>query len=157
MPNDLARPLPAYAFMVTFDGVDATAAMYFKSLSGLKYEQETLPTPSGGTNDRVFNLVGQGKWSNIVLTRGFTHATGGSALLSFREAWMYPGQGGRAAARSRTDGTISQLDSTFTKVVSWKFHRAWPVKWSLSDYDATKSELAIETLELAHDGIEFLG
>jgi phage tail-like protein len=37
--------------------------------------------------------------------------------------------------------------------VSWTFVRGWPVKWELSEFDASKNELAIETLEIAHEGL----
>lgn len=146
---DLAHPLPGFAFKVTLMHVklESNAEAYFKSVGGLKYETETVPVQAGGSNDRTFNLVGASKWSNIVLKRGFAR---GSTLLKLRDEWMY------GVKKQRISGTIQQLDTTLTNVVaSWTFHRGWPVKWELADLDASKSEISIETLEIAHDGLMF--
>ena len=37
----------------------------------------------------------------------------------------------------------------------WTFVRGWPCKWDISEFDAAKSELSIETLEIAHDGLTY--
>jgi phage tail-like protein len=50
---------------------------------------------------------------------------------------------------------ITQLDTALNAKAEWKFHRGVPVKWELSELDASKSELAIETLEIAHEGLVF--
>ena len=57
---------------------------------------------------------------------------------------------------NRVDGTIIQLDTTGLKpMATWNFVRGWPCKWEISEFDASKSELAIETLEIAHEGLRF--
>jgi phage tail-like protein len=127
--------------------LEGNAQMYFKSVSGLKYETETVPVVAGGTNSTTYNLVGATKWSNIVLKRGFVK---GSSFLTLRDSWIYSDK------KVRISGTIIQLDTTMlTTMVSWKFIRGWPVKWEVSDFDASKSEMTIETLEIAHDGLQF--
>ncbi|HEY1813139.1 MAG TPA: phage tail protein [Kofleriaceae bacterium] len=138
----LSHPLLAFAFKVHIQGLHE--AVYFKSVSGLKYETETVPVVAGGSNSTTFNLVGATKWSNIVLKRGFTK---GSSLLAMRTAWMY------GTTRTRFNGSIIQLDTQLQTMVTWRFTRGWPVKWEMSDFDATKSEVSIETLEIAHDGL----
>ncbi|HEX3871930.1 MAG TPA: phage tail protein [Pirellulales bacterium] len=139
----LSHPLPAFAFQVQIGGHQNSVA-YFKSVSGLKYETETVPVVAGGSNSTTFNLVGATKWSNIVLKRGFTK---GSSLLFMRDNWMYK------FPKTRFDGAIVQLNTQLQPVVTWRFTRGWPVKWEISDFDATKSEVSIETLEIAHDGL----
>jgi phage tail-like protein len=37
----------------------------------------------------------------------------------------------------------------------WSFTRGWPTKWEVSELDASKSELSIETLEITHEGLKF--
>jgi len=37
----------------------------------------------------------------------------------------------------------------------WDFVRGWPSKWEIGEFDASKNELAIETLEISHDGLKF--
>ena len=145
---DLAHPLPAFGFKVTLQakGMESAHETYFRSVSGLRFETEVLPVQAGGVNDRTFNLIGATKWSNIVLKRGFAQSSG---LLTLRNQWMYD-----PSSRQRFDGVIEQLDTTLkTTMQKWTFHNGWPVKWELSDLDASKSEISIETLEIAHDGL----
>ena len=138
-------PLPVFCFHVQLLGGEA----FFKSVSGLRYETEVVPVREGGQNATTFQLFGATKWSNIVLKQGFTKDSSASGLLKWRKEWLEPG-GGR-----RLSGTITQLDTALNAQVSWTFVRAWPVKWEISEFDASKSELAIETLEIAHEGLIF--
>lgn len=137
-------PLPVFCFKVMLDGQDSPAEAFFKSVSGLKYETEVVPVREGGRNNTTFQLVGATKWSNIVLKQGFT---GSSGLLAWRTKWLN-------GTYARYGGTIHQLDTALKPMASWKFIEGWPAKWEISEFDASKSELAIETLEIAHHGIE---
>jgi phage tail-like protein len=85
------------------------------------------------------------KWSNLVLKQGFTNS---SALMAWREKWT-KGQ------MTRTGGSIIQLDTALKPAAQWNFVRGWPVKWEVGEFDASKSELAIETLEIAHEGLSY--
>lgn len=137
-------PLPVFCFHVVVTGKgDAT---FFKSATGLKYEMETVQHRELGQNATTYQLFGGTKWSNVVLKQGFTKD---STLLEWRDEWLDPTQG------SRPTVTITLLDTALVPQISWKLHRAMPVKWEISEFDASKSELAIETIELAHEGIFF--
>ncbi|HEY4180472.1 MAG TPA: phage tail protein [Kofleriaceae bacterium] len=136
------EPLPVFCFHVKID-IAGGAVAFFKSVSGLKYETETIPVREGGANDTTFNLVGATKWSPIVLKQGYT---GDSVLLKWREQWM---QG----KMQRTNGTITQLDGNLKERAKWTFVRGWPSKWEISEFDASKSELAIETMEIQIEGL----
>ena len=50
---------------------------------------------------------------------------------------------------------ITKLDTSKAAQCSWTFFNGWPCKWEISELDASKSEISIETLEIAHDGLEF--
>lgn len=140
-------PLPVFCFKVQLDFVVGSGAeLFFKSVSGIRFETEVVPVRAGGVNDTTFQLPGATKWSNIVLKQGFS---GSSALLSWRQEWL---QG--KMTRIKT-GKITQLNTALKDTASWTFYNAWPCKWEIAEFDASKSELAIETLELAHDGITF--
>jgi phage tail-like protein len=56
----------------------------------------------------------------------------------------------------RRDVVISLLNENHEPVMTWKVIRAWPVKWEGPTLKADGSEVAIETLELAHEGITLL-
>ena len=101
---------------------------------------------AGGANDTTFNLVGAVKWSPIVLKQGFV---AGSPAMAWREQWLVPG----SKNMTRSSGLIIQLDTALVPKAAWKFSRGWPSKWEMGEFDATKSELAIETLEICHEGL----
>jgi phage tail-like protein len=138
-------PLPVFCFHVQLEGIGGEA--FFKSVSGLRYETEVVPVREGGQNLTTFQLPGATKWSNITLKMGFTKDSSATGLLKWRKDWTQPG-GGR-----RITGTITQLDTALKPQVSWTFVRGWPMKWEIGEFDASKSELAIETLEIAHEGL----
>jgi len=82
-----------------------------------------------------------------VLKQGFTKESSASGMLRWRKDWLQPGGG------ARQDVVISQLDTALQAQVTWTCTRGWPVKWEISEFDASKNELSIETLEIAHEGI----
>ena len=137
-------PLPVFCFKVQLDTVGGDA--FFKSVGGLKYEMETIPVRDGGNNATTFQLVGAAKWSNIVLKKGFTKDSG---MIAWRESWL--GKPGKRVAA----GVIIQLDTALVPQAQWTFYNGFPVKWEVGEFDASKSELAIETLEIAHEGISY--
>jgi phage tail-like protein len=142
-------PLPVFCFRVQLNvGGDSAAEAFFKSVSGIRFETEVVPVRAGGVNDTTFQLPGATKWSNLVFKQGFTAS---SALLKWRQEWI---QGKMTRIKQ---GKIIQLDTAFKEKATWTFYNAWPCKWEIAEFDASKSELAMETLELAHDGITFGG
>ena len=120
------------------DWGDGTA--FFKSVSGLKAENEVLEYREGGVNTCVRKLVGGVKWPNLVLKQGFT---GDARLWKWRESL------------TRINGFIAQLGANGKPICLWQFVQGWPVKWEGPDYDAGKNELSIETIEIAHEGLFF--
>ena len=54
----------------------------------------------------------------------------------------------------RRSGTIALLDESGNLVLRWRFVEGWPAKWEGPALDATANEVAIETLEIAHEGLE---
>ena len=156
MPESQVRrdPFPVYCFKVEFGNSvgfghdDATA--FFQSVSGLKYETEVTDFSEGGENRFTHRLVGATKWGNLVLKRGFSKSF---SLIQWRESWLDPNKKPKRIAT----GKIIQLDTKLKPVCQWQFKDGWPCKWELSDYDASKSELAIETMEIAHHGLQFIG
>jgi phage tail-like protein len=139
-PGNRRDPLPVFCFKIQIEGVQA----FFKSVSGLKFETESIPVREGGANDTTFMLVGATKWSPIVLKNGFT---AGSDLLKWRNQWM-------SGTMNRRNGVITQLNTAGQDMAKWEFVRGWPTKWEMSEFDASKSELAIETLEITHEGLK---
>jgi phage tail-like protein len=89
-------------------------------------------------------LPGRVEYGAVVLKRGFS---GDPELFEwFREV----AQG----TITRRAVMIALLDEQRQEVARWLLHRAWPSKWVGPQLRALGNEVAIETLELAHEGIE---
>jgi phage tail-like protein len=141
-------PLPSFCFKVSVGKLTNSVEAYFRSVSGLRSETEVLPVKEGGVNHTHWQLYNGTKWSNLILKRGFS---GAAEFAKWRQGWI------TGADRTRADITIQQLDSDMkTVLATWTFEAGWPVKWELSEFDASKSELSIETLEIAHNGMKFV-
>jgi phage tail-like protein len=137
-------PLPVFSFYVDLGG---GGQAFFKSVSGLRYETEVVPVMAGGINNTTFSLVGATKWPTLVCKQGFTKS---SALIDLRQKWLKQGKRDRIPT-----GKITLLNTALKPQGVWTFTRGWPTKWDISEFDASKSELAIETLEIAHDGLTY--
>ena len=83
---------------------------------------------------------------NIVLRRGVTDDR---RLHEWRDK-IEKGQ----TEANRKNGTITLYDPSHKPVAKYMFRRAWPCKFKGPTLDATKNEIAIEELELAHEGLE---
>jgi phage tail-like protein len=146
--TDRRDPLPTFCFKVDLNipnASDEPSMAFFKNVQGLSFENEVIDVAAGGVNNTTFRLVGRAKWKNLVFKQGFTKS---SAILAWRQEWL----GGKM---TRANGTIYMLDTALQTQGTWKFFAGWPCKWDLSELDASKSELAIETLEIAHEGLTF--
>jgi phage tail-like protein len=55
---------------------------------------------------------------------------------------------------ARTAVTINLLDESGAPVMSWKLKNAWPTKVTGTDLKSDSNEVAVETIELAHEGLE---
>ena len=127
-------------FKVEIESVEAGS---FRKCSGLKTETEVFEYQEGGDNETVRKLVGPTKASNIVLTKGFVSDP---ALFKFRDTVASAG----SAKIKRVNGSVVAigLDGT-TEVGRWNFQKAWPVRWEMSEFDASSGQAACETLEIA--------
>ena len=116
----------------------------FSSVSGLESETAVVEYRTGAEPNRVRKLPGLTKYANIVLKRGLTRDL---SLWNWRQSVV----NGKTDRRS---GSIVLLDESRKPVLRWHFEEGWPVKWEGPALDATANEVAIETLEIAHEGLE---
>jgi len=119
------------------DHSDGTA--FFRSVGGLKTDTEVVDYYEGGVTTFTRKVIGVTKWSNIILKQGFT---GDMNLWNWKDN------------PRRVNGTIYQLGPELKPICRWEFREGYPVKWEGPDFDATKNELGIETIEIAHEGLE---
>jgi phage tail-like protein len=139
--------LPAYYFAVEIDGLEGA---YFRSCSGLKSEAEVQSHGEGGLNTTEHKLIGRTKYNNIVLKQGFANG----ALFSLRQQFVNDEPGVKI---KRITGNIIQYGPGGKRAATWTFLQGWVCKWDGPEFDATKNEISIESIEIAHEGLLFRG
>jgi phage tail-like protein len=140
-------PYGAYNFLVVINGVsdDGTAVKgSFTEVSGLETEVTPIEYRNGSEDIRVRQLPGLKKFTNITLKRGIT------GDIEFWE-WILAGMSGQV---QRTDGSIVLLDENRQEAQRWNFTRGWPCKYTGPGLNAANNEVAMETLEICHEGLE---
>lgn len=138
--GDRNDPYAGFNFLVEIDQ-ETTAG--FSEASGLTAESDVIEYRDGREDITVRKLPGLKKFTNISLKRGFTADT---ALWDWRKMVM----DGRTQRRS---GTITLLNEERTPVLRWNFSEGWPVKLDGPSLNSKTSDVAIETLEIAHEGL----
>ncbi len=145
-PADRKDPVPLFTFKVSIAGIECA---FFRSVSGLKVETEVQEHFEGGFNYGVRKLIGRTKWPNIVLKQGFVGPP--FELWNLHQKTM-KGEAKRDSAR--VSGSIIQLGANMDEVCKWTFYNGIVVKWEGPDFDAAKNELAVEMIEIAHEGLK---
>ncbi len=136
-------PFRNFNFLVELDGMSVAVAS-FTDCTGLGSTTEIIETREGGDNTTVKKLPGKTTYGDITLKWGLTAS---------RDLWNWRQQivDGNVV---RKNGSIVVFDLTnHTEVARWNFVRAWPARWEGPAFNAKGSEIAIDTLVLAHEGI----
>ncbi|MGH3022772.1 MAG: phage tail protein [Gaiellaceae bacterium] len=135
-------PYKSYSFLVEIDGIASAA---FKSVSGLAAEAEVIEYREGSdvlSSSR--KLPGRVRYPNVTLRRGLTTSR------DLWDWWQTVVDGGV----ERRNVVVILLDDSRTPVLRWLLRNAWIARIEASELDASKNEIAIETVELAHEGLE---
>jgi phage tail-like protein len=136
-------PYGNFNFLVEIDGITRAA---FHEASGFDSSIDIIEHREGGENITLRKLPGMVKYANISLKRGVTDDRD---LYDWHLKWV----SGDPAAK-RQNGSIILLDRQGQEKVRWNFYNAWPAKWTGPSLTAEGNDVAIETLELAHEGLE---
>ena len=156
---DLPRfdPLPNYNFLITlFDSggllggaVSAAVGLAlggFSECRGLESSLEFESYLEGGVNDRVHRFPTRMSYPNITLVRGVGL---GEDLWLWHEEFQ-KGEG------TRRDGLIVLQDNFGLPIKTWSFTNGLPIKWTGPALNAGESQVAIESLEIAHEKLELI-
>lgn len=136
-------PLLKFHFVVSWGG----ARIGFTEVSGLETETEVVEYREGASPEySKLKMPGMQKFSNITLKRGTFLGDN-----DFFDWWKTTRLLGKP---ERRDLLISLLNEEHSPVMSWKIKNAFPTKFTATDLKADANEVAIEALELAHEGIE---
>jgi phage tail-like protein len=144
-------PFGNYRFIVELDSVQVAG---FAECTGLQIETKVFEYQEGGRNETSLKFPETSTYSNITLKRGVTTS---NALIDWQLDVVH-GTFRTNARNPRPQSTpplaIILLDEQGTAAKRWNLIRAFPVKWIGPDLKAMGNEVAIETLELTHEGIE---
>jgi phage tail-like protein len=152
----------AYYFRVDLHGPDGNVkgSFPFRSCSGLKSEATVVELEEGGFNGTTRKLIGRTKYPNIVLKQGLCGPS--SELWKLRAQFMNDGGEDPNGPQKKGRQTPNRISGTITQIgpngatAKWVFSGGWVCKWEGPDFDASKNEVSIESIEIAHEGLMML-
>jgi phage tail-like protein len=149
-------PIPKFHFQVEFEGPAGNEfRMGFTEVSGLDFETEVIEYREG--NSKLYNKTkqpGLTKYSNITLKRG-TFEGDFKFYLEWQKTYNFQ-EGNKTGSLFRRAITIKLLNEKHDPIITWKLLNAWPSKIQSTDLKADGNEVAIETMELVHEGLSIV-
>lgn len=134
-------PLPKFHFRVEWGGSN----IGFSEVSGLNIENKLIEYRDGASPEySKLKMPGMREFSNITLKRGVF--AGDNEFYNWLNTISLN-------AVERRDITLTLLNENHEPVVVWKIKNAFPVKVQSTDLKADGSEVAIEQLDIAHEGL----
>lgn len=136
-------PPVGFHFLVEFSGLGfSTKDHQFQSVSGLSVDIETEEIAEGGENRFKHKLPVKTKYPNLVLKRG---------LLIDSKVINWCKDAIENFEFKPIDLTIMLLNENHDVLQYWKVIHAFPVKWSVEDFNAEESKLVVESFELTYN------
>ena len=136
-----AYPLVKFHFQVEWSGTK----IGFTEVSGLDVETEVVEYRDGANPEySKVKMPGMQKYSNITLKRGYFKSDN-----EYFNWWNTV----KLNTIERRDITISLLNEEHEPVITWKVKNAWPTKIQSTDLKADGNEVAIESMEIVHEGL----
>lgn len=139
--GDRKDPFRGYNFKLEIDGISRNG---FRECSGLDVTSDPIDYREG--TDKVYSprkLPGQSKYANIVLKWGITDD---HSLWDWRKKVI-------DGKTERKHGSIVLMDESGQEKLRWNFTDGWPTKWTGPSFNATGNEVAVEALEIVHEGV----
>ena len=133
-------PHGKFNYKVEIDGLEAGG---FSEVTGFDASIDVIEYREGDMTQTPLKIPGLKKYGNITLKQGLV-----DSMVLYE--WMTEGLEGDV---ERKPLTITLLDIAGSPAASWQIINAWPVKYTAPDFNATSSEVAIESLEIAHEGM----
>ena len=156
-PND---PIGGYRFRLELGSLQVAG---FSECTGLQLETKVFAYREGGRNSHSLKFPESGAVGNITLKRGITTGPAADSLFAWQQdiaAGSFDSETNPNRRPSDPNQDIDNkvaivlLDEAGEEVKRWRLFRTLPVKWVGPEFKAANSEAAIETLELACEGIE---
>jgi len=134
-------PVPKFHFQVEW----GASKVGFTEVTGLNVEREVIEYREGSSKEySKIKMPGLTTFGNLTLKRGSLEKDN-----DFYDWWV----SNKLKTVDRRDITISLLNEEHEPVITWKVKNAWPSKVESTDLNATDNSVAIETLEIVHEGL----
>lgn len=140
MAGERIDPYRNFRFRVEVEGIQQAG---FSEVSGFDASIDIIEYREGDMTTTPRKLPGLTKYGNITLKWGVTDS------MDMYD-WLQECVEGTI---TRKTVTIIAMDEEGGDVATWQVIEAWPVKYTAPDFNATGSEIAIELLEIAHEGM----
>jgi phage tail-like protein len=140
MPRRATDPLASYNFLVESGGILGAG---FSECTGLGAETDAIDYREGKDDIHVRKLPGLKKFGNVTLKRGVSI---NQEFFNWRKSVL-------DGDIDRRDISIILLDEKRNEQVRYNLASAWPVKWTGPEFKASANEVAVETLEIVHEGV----
>ena len=134
-------PYGAYNFKVEWDGIIQAG---FKTCSGLESTQD-----AGDYREGTDKGLGMRRLSGLITSANITLGRG---ITDNRELWQWR-QAIIEGKGTRKNISVVLMDDTGAEKLRWNLSNCWPTKWTGPNFEATANEVAIESVEIAHEGI----
>lgn len=136
-------PPVGFHFSVEFTGLSTGEKDYhFQSVSGLTVDIETEEVTEGGENRFKHKIPVRTKYPNLVLKRG---------LLVNSDVVNWCKKAVENFDFEPIDLIVKLLNEKHEPLMSWNIVHAYPIKWSIGDFNAEESKVVIETIELVYN------
>jgi phage tail-like protein len=106
---------------------------------------EIFDYKEGGVNYYVHKFAGRASYSNIVLKHG--------VIFKYDDMWKWHNDWVTGKSK-RKDGIIVLQDEARRPAKLWRFKRGIPSKWTGPQLNGAQSNVAMESLEIAHEGLD---
>lgn len=133
-------PFFGYNFLIEIQGLVAGG---FTEVTGLEVKTEVESRREGGLNSYEHRLPGQTSYGDLVLRSGLSD-------VDLLWGWYQDVVAGRI---SRRNGTIYLMNHAGLPTRWWNFVRAFPIAWHGPELNAGASQVAVQSLTLAHEGL----
>ncbi|WP_248926127.1 phage tail protein [Paenibacillus hamazuiensis] len=138
----MSNPSGAFRFLVEIKGIEGVSG--FSEVRGLQVETEFEEYREGGLNDYVHRFPKKTSSPPLVFKRGITESS---------KLWEWYSNVTMGKIERRQGSVILQRQDG-KQLCRWDFVGAYPVKWIGSDLNAHGNEIAVETLEIVHQGLK---
>jgi phage tail-like protein len=140
--GDRKDPYRTFRFFLEIDGINQAG---FSEVTIPDASSDVVEYREGNELPTVRKLPGLNKYGNVTLKWGITDS------MELYEKWRKPVEDGKIV---RKNVAITLMDEEGNPAARWEFVEAWPSKYDAPDLNAKGTDVAIETLEIVHEGMK---